>query len=73
MRFGIFEMRKFAKDSNNKHVQAMMQRIEVLMNKCARWNEALKELEVKNERLEQENSNLSFDIAYYRQELGVDE
>ena len=69
MRFGIFEMRKFAKDSNNKHVQAMMQRIEILTSKCAQWNEALKELEAENERLEQENSQLLIDCHRLKNEL----
>jgi prefoldin subunit 5 len=62
-------MREFAKQSDDERIKSMMRRIEVLTSKCARWNEAIKELEAENERLEQENSQLLIDYHRLKNEL----
>ena len=69
MRFGIFEMREFAKQSDDERVKAMMRRIEELTSKCARWNEALWQLEDENGRLKHENEQLWIDYHRLKNEL----
>ena len=72
MRFGVNEMREFAKQSDDERIKSMMRRIELLTSKCARWNEALESLESENDRLKEENAKLSFFVAEYKEELGYD-
>ena len=73
MRFGIFEMREFAEQTDDERVKAMMKRIHMLTSKCARWNEALRKLEAENVRLIKENGQLRLDVAALEYELEMNQ
>jgi hypothetical protein len=50
-KFGHFEMKEFAEQSDDPRVKAMWRRIVELRSKCARWCEAVNQRDREIERL----------------------
>jgi hypothetical protein len=53
-KFGLMEMREFAKQSDDVRVKIMMLKIDQLRSKLARWNDALLGLEAEIAGLKQD-------------------